>query len=332
MLVLKRPVLNRWRAVALAALPLLLVPAAAAAPGDPTPTVPPGDGALQQTIDPDQEVATDDVVLEQGHVDLGPRDVDGEWVLMVHDDTQLAGSVWRPLEHAVIRVRDAGIQQVPDDPAYSFLGVDPGTGVHVVPQTQNPDVVWLGWNTQDPSVLESVDRGVTLTLRGVDGPGHLVVYLQDGGFGEPDVLWDSRDLVARDSTGQRLWVDVNTHTHANWVFSAPGTYLVSIAATATLVDGTEQTTAGTLRLAVGDAADPEQARHAEASAPATPDAGAAEDAGEDPEAAESAEDGTPAWLWAVGAGAVVLAGVLLAVVARGRRTRARALVDEGTEV
>ncbi|MDQ6524823.1 choice-of-anchor M domain-containing protein [Nocardioides sp. LHD-245] len=327
------PVLNRWRAVVLvAALSLSLVPAAAAAPRDPTPTVPPEDGALQQTIDPDQEVATDDVVLEAGHVDLGPRLVGGggapgEWTLMVHDDTRLEGSVWRPLEHAVIRVRDAAVQQVPDDPAYAFLGVDPGAGVHVVPQTQDLDVVWLGWNTQDPSVLETVDRGVTLTLRGVDGPGHLVVYLQDGGFGEPDVLWDSRDLDRR-AAAQNLWVDVNTHTHANWVFSEPGAYLVSIAATATFVDGTEQTTTGTLRMAVGDGTDPEQARHAEAApGPVTPDSGAAAD----PEAAEETGDGTPAWLWAVGAGAVALAGMLLAVVARGRRTRTRALADEGAD-
>ncbi|MCR1783473.1 choice-of-anchor M domain-containing protein [Nocardioides carbamazepini] len=307
------------------ALSTLLVPAAVAAPDDPTPTVPPDDGALQQTIDPDQEVATDDVVLEAGHVDLGPRDVDGAWTLMVHDDTRLEGSVWRPLEHAVIRVRDTGMQQVPDDPAYAFLGVDPGTGVHVVPQTQNPEVVWLGWNTQDPSVLETVDRGVTLTLKGVDGPGHLVVYLQDGGFGEPDVLWDSRELDGRDVADQDLWVDVNTHTHANWVFSEPGVHLVSIAATATLVDGTEQTTTGTLRLAVGDATDPEQARRAEASAPGT--SGVAPSAA-DTEAAE--EGGTPVWPWGVGAGAVVLVGVLLAVVTRGRRTRARALADDGS--
>lgn len=314
--VLKGPALNRGRVVVLAAaLSLLLVPAAAAAPGDPAPTVPPDDGSLQQTIDPDQEVATDDVVLEAGHVDLGPREVDGSWTLMVHDDTRLAGSVWRPLEHAVIQVRDAATQQVPDDPAYSFLGVPPGAGVHVVPQTQDPDVVWLGWNTQDPSVLDSVDRGVTLTLRGVDGPGHLVVYLQDGGFGAPDVLWDSRALAGAD---QDLWVDVNTHTHANWVFSEPGTYLVSIAASATLVDGTEQTTTGTLRLAVGDGTDPEEALHARVPALGPVVAEPAADG-----ATPAAEGGTPTWPWVVGGGAVVLVAVL--AVARGRRTRSRAL-------
>lgn len=320
--VLKGPALNRCRAVVLAAaLSLLLVPAAAAAPGDPAPTVPPDDGSLQQTIDPDQEVATDEVVLEAGHVDLGPREVDGAWTLMVHDDTRLAGSVWRPLEHAVIRVRDAATQQVPDDPAYAFLGVPPGAGVHVVPQTQDPDVVWLGWNTQDPSVLDSVDRGVTLTLRGVDGPGHLVVYLQDGGFGEPDVLWDSRALAADED--QDLWVDVNTHTHANWVFAEPGVYLVSIAATATLVDGTEQTATGTLRIAVGDATDPAQALRAAVSAPG-PDA--PEPTADDADPVDG--DGTPIWPWVVGGGAVVLVAVLLAAVARGRRTRSRALLDE----
>jgi hypothetical protein len=49
----------------------------------------------------------------------------------------------RPSSH----VLDQAQLSVPDDPAYAFVGADPGTTVGVVPQTQNPEVVWLGWNT-----------------------------------------------------------------------------------------------------------------------------------------------------------------------------------------
>ncbi len=141
---------------------------------------------LDQRIEEGQQVATDRAELGTGHVDLGPRyDEDGAWSLMVHDDTATAGSVWRDLDRTVLRVHDAAVQQVPDDPAYSFLGAAPGQEVYVVPQTQDPEVVWIGWNTQDPQVMETVDRGVTLSLVGAEGPGELVVYLQDGGFGEP---------------------------------------------------------------------------------------------------------------------------------------------------
>lgn len=278
----------------------------------------PSDG-LSQSIEEDQAVSEEDTVLSLGHVDLGPRYVDGAWTLMVHDDTDEDGSVWRPLEHAVVQVSDAATREVPDDPAYGFLGVEPGAPVHVVPQTQDPDVVWLGWNTQDPQVMASVDRGVTLSLAGVEGPGDLLVYLQDGGFGEPDVLWDSRSAEE-----QELWVDVNTHTHANWVFTRPGVYLVSIRANATLVDGSEDEAVGTVRFAVGDGTATEDAFAADAE----PTPASVATATEAPEADRAADAGTtgqlPAVLWvliAVG-GALAAAAVVLSL--RGRRVREQA--------
>ena len=145
----------------------------------------------------------------------------------------------------MLRVADDARLKVPDDPAYGFLRASPGSEVYVVPQTQDPDVVWVGWNTQDPEVMETIDRGVTMTLTGVQGPGSLVVYLQSGDFAEPKVLWDS--------TGEAkpVWVDVNTHTHANWVFSKPGVYLVAGRVTADLVDGSTVTDTRELRFAVG---------------------------------------------------------------------------------
>lgn len=299
------------RAGALAALLLALTAAPALAADD-----------LDQRIDDGQEVAADRAELGAGHVDLGPRyDEDGAWSLMVHDDTDAAGSVWRDLDRTVLRVHDAATQVVPDDPAYAFLGVAPGEEVLVVPQTQDPDVVWIGWNTQDPHVMETVDRGVTLSLTDVEGPGELVVYLQDGGFGEPDVLWDSTVPDA-----QPLWVDVNTHTHANWVFTRPGVYLVTVEAGADLVDGTTATATGTLRLAVGDDVPVAEAYDA-APAAAAPSAPTARETTE-PRRTDAGEgSATPLVVGGVVAAALLL---LLAVglTARGRSARRRALAGD----
>ena len=310
----------RVLSAALMALTLVAAaPAAQAAPGDePSPTDP-----LQQTIDPDQEVAEGEAVLGVGHVDLGPKFVDGEWKLMIHDDTRLEGSVWRYLDDTALTVADSALQTVPDDPAYAFLGVDPGTDVHVVPQTQNLDVVWLGWNTQDPEVRETVDRGVTLSLEAVEGPGRAVVYLQDGGFGEPDVLWDS-ELTEQ----QPLWVDVNTHTHANWVFTEPGVYLVTLTAAATTVGGEEESSTETVRIAVGDGTDPQEALAAD---PPVAGEGTADAAAEDTPAADSTtdEDADGAvWIWAIAGAAALLVVALVALVLRSRRTRERAIREE----
>jgi surface-anchored protein len=285
------------------------------------------DDTLDQSIDSGQAVAEGQAVLDKGHVDIGPRFIDGEWTLLIHDDVAKADptqpSVWRTPDDTVLKVTDASILPVPDDPAYAFLGVDAGASVSVIPQTQNSEVVWVGWNTQDPDVMDTIDRGVTLSLIGVDGPGEMVVYLQSGTFGEPETLWDSRDSAPQD-----VWVDVNTHTHANWVFTEPGVYLAQYQITADLVDGTSVTDTQSLRFAVGDSTDPAAAFAASASsvAPAV-DESVADDSADAPSASSITPEGSFVGLL-VGA-IVVVAGLLVAgvswAVVRGNRAKRRAL-------
>jgi putative ABC transporter-associated repeat protein len=294
---------------ALLAATALLAPATAVAQ-------PPSDD-LEQTIDADQPVATDRAVLAQGHVDLGPRYVDGEWTLMVHDDST-DPSVWRSLDRSVFQVSDKALLPVPADPAYSFAG-EPGTRVYVVPQVQNPDVAWIGWNTQDPEVMATIDGGVTLTLTGVDGPGELFVYLQAGNFGNADVLWDSTKDERQD-----IWVDVNTHTHANWIFTKPGVYLVQVEVAADLVDGSTVSDTATLRFAIGDATDVEPAFAA--TAEATSNTAAADASGDDGAAAEDGDgSGSSVAVLVIGAVALVLVIGVVIVVVRGRAAKRRAL-------
>ena len=276
---------------------------------------PPSDG-LDQTIDAGQAIATGQAVLSKGHVDIGPRFVDGEWTLMVHDDS-VDPSVWRHLDETVFQVSDKAVLKVPDEPAYSFIGT-PGAPVYVVPQVQNPDVAWVGWNTQDPEVMETIDAGVTLTLTGVDGPGELFVYLQAGNFGDADVLWDSTKNEPQD-----LWVDVNTHTHANWVFTQPGVYLVHAEATADLVDGRTVTDTTVIRFAIGDttavqgafAAQPAISAPRAEESPAAADTGAEDDGGSGPDPV----------MFVIGAVALALLVGVIVVIARSRAAKQRAL-------
>ncbi|MDR9373114.1 choice-of-anchor M domain-containing protein, partial [Conexibacter sp. JD483] len=232
-------------------------------------------GGLDQRIARGQALAAGRAQIAGGHVDVGPRFVDGRWTLLIHDDAAASRpgghSVWRRPERTVLRVRDAARQTVPDDPAYGFLHVPAGREVFVVPQTQDPRVVWVGWNTQDPAVMERIDRGVRLTLTGVEGPGALVVFLQSGDFSAPQRLWDSS------ASARPLWVDVNTHTHANWVFTKPGVHLVHVRVAARLIDGTTVSDTRALRFAVGEKASAQEAF-------AAVDAGAGEDDAADPRA------------------------------------------------
>lgn len=311
--------------IAALTLALLTAPTAAfAEDGDDDPN-------LDQTLDANLAVVHGERTLDAGHVDMGPKLVDGQWTFLIHDDVAKADanatSVWRYPDETVFHVLDQAQLSVPDDPAYAFVGADPGEQVWVVPQTQNPAVVWLGWNTQDPEVMQTIDRGVTLSLTGAQGPGVVTTYLQSGSFGEPQLLWDSRVPDA-----QPIWVDVNTHTHANWVFTEPGVYLLQLEATADLRDGSTVSDTQLIRFAVGTATAPADALAATwdgAAAPATGEAEDAEDTTLDgPATAEPEPTGdplVPILIGAIGLVAVALIAGVVIVVVRGNRAKQRAL-------
>ncbi|WP_314451009.1 choice-of-anchor M domain-containing protein [uncultured Microbacterium sp.] len=312
--------------VAVLALALLTAPTAAfAQDGDDDPN-------LDQTLG-DLAVVHGDRTLDAGHVDMGPKFDDGQWTFLIHDDVAKADanatSVWRYPEETVFHVLDQAELSVPDDPAYVFVGADPGATVWVVPQTQNPEVVWLGWNTQDPEVMQTIDRGVTLSLTGAQGPGTVTTYLQSGSFGEPQLLWDSRVPDA-----QPIWVDVNTHTHANWVFTEPGVYLLQLEATADLVDGSTVSNTQLIRFAVGTDTSPADALAATwaGAAAAAPGEGAdAEDMTLDGRATAAPEPAgdplVPILIGAIGLVAVALVVGLVVVIVRGKRAKQRALAS-----
>lgn len=286
------------------------------------------DSDLDQSIDRGQETAKGRAVLSSGHVDIGGRLAGGTLELQVHDDT-VRPSVWRELDDVVLQVPDAALLTVPDREDYAFLGQEPGAQVHVLPQTQDPELVWVGWNTQDPELMARANLGATLSLYGVQGPGDLVVYLQSGNLTEPEPLWSSTSKEAKqDLAKQDLFVEVNTHTHANWVFSEPGVYLVDFEMSAELKDGSTVSDRGVLRFAVGDETATDDAFSAEYDAAAAP-AGSGDDAAAAEDAPEQDEEGSTTRIVVIAAGALaVLVALVWALSARrNRRIRSQALED-----
>ena len=229
------------------------------------------DPALDQTVTADEEASTESAVIDTGHVDIGPRMVDGQWSVALRDDSG-AHPVWRDPDRTVLRVSDAALMAAPTGSDYAFMGAQAGEQYYVVPQTQNPDVVWLGWNTQDPGVVSAIDRGATMSIGSVAGPGRTWMFLQDGTFGKPRLLVDGQSGQAQD-----VWVDASTHVHANWVFTAPGVYTAALTFSARTTDGRQVSASTTLRFAVGSQTSADEAF---AAAPAeAAEAGAAGSAG-----------------------------------------------------
>lgn len=214
----------------------------ASTPG--TSATPSADPALEQNVAANEPISQTPAVIEAGHVDLGPRLIGGKLTVSLRDDSA-ASPVWRDPNKTALRVRDGALIQVPQGEDYKFLA--DSKRVYVLPQTQKTQLVWLGWNTQDPAVTKLIQGGVNMRIEQVKGPGRSWLILQEGTFGKPKVLADSA------TSAQDIWVDTNTHVHANWIFSKPGIYLVKVSFKATGVDGKTYQATTTLRFAVGDA-------------------------------------------------------------------------------
>ena len=313
---------------------LLFIVGAPSSVADPSP-----DPDLAQSVAAHEEWRGEASEISAGHVDLGPRLIDGQWRAGLRHDAE-SGAVWRDPNQTVLRVNDAAIMTAPDSADYPFLADVAGKPVHVIPQTQNPSVVWLGWNTQDPAVTATIDRGLTMRVGPVSGPGRAWLFLQSGTFGKPLLLADSAAAPGD------VWIDSGTHVHANWAFSAPGTYTATVTFLGTTTTGEAVSASTTLRFAVGDAASASEAlamaAPATSSAAATsgsaaqgagssgsaPSGGASQGTGSEVSnpgaSASSSEGGLPDWAFiaiiAVALLSVLIIGAL--VVARSRRSRA----------
>lgn len=123
-----------------------------------------------------------------------------------------------------------------------------GSTVHMIGATQQPNVPWLGWSTQDPELLKQADGPVTMSLKGFEGPGSMSVFLS-GNFG-------SAGQKVFTSRGGSFQVPLNTHQHSNWVFTAEGRYRVTIGWKVKLKNGKTVESTSTLNFAVGNVNSP----------------------------------------------------------------------------
>ena len=300
---------------------LLFIVGAPSSVADPSP-----DPDLAQSVAAHEEWRGEASEISAGHVDLGPRLIDGQWRAGLRHDAE-SGAVWRDPNQTVLRVSDAAIMTAPNSADYPFLADVAGKPVYVVPQTQNPSVVWLGWNTQDPAVTATIDRGLTMRVGPVSGPGRAWLFLQSGTFGKPLLLADSGAAPGD------VWIDSGTHVHANWAFSAPGTYTATVTFLGTTTAGEAVNASTTLRFAVGDAASASEALAMAAPAASGSGSGSGSGAlaagtsqgpGSSESTSSSPEGGLPDWAFIAIIVSVALSFLVIGalVVARSRRSRA----------
>ncbi|WP_245795794.1 TIGR03773 family transporter-associated surface protein [Actinacidiphila alni] len=268
-----------------------------------------GTGALPARAEGPVPTATGRTVISDGHIDMGPRLDHGRWIIGIRDDSG-PSPVWRDPDDTVLQAVDAAAVTVPADKRFSFLG-RAGNQVWLLPQVQQQGVLWPGWNSQDPSIVHTVDREVTWKLESVRGPGRFLLFVNES-FGTPTILFDTARRLP-----QETGIDINSHVHGNWAFSAPGTYLLGIRMSARSLSGTAYDTRATLRLSVGPQ-DPRLAFATEKPATAPTTASTAPTAG-----ASGSSDGGM-WI-ADGCAAVLLSVGCAVLLVRRRRTTASAV-------
>jgi surface-anchored protein len=163
--------------------------------------------------------------ISTGHVDV----VDVDYASGALTVQALVNGVERDPATVELVVLNGAKTTVPNNAAYSFLGA-PGDPVWILPQTQNANLLWPGWNSTDVPSGVFVSNSLQMSLTSVTG-GELAIYTTS--LGSPTVLFDNGNGLPDTRP-----LATGAHTHANWAFSSAGTYTVTFQVTGTLTNGT----------------------------------------------------------------------------------------------
>lgn len=177
-----------------------------------------------------------EVVLDNGHIDaFTVRWVDEQLDLDLMEDVTGTDVLHEP-EDVLLVVKPEAAMTLPDPvpPGLAVVG-DPGDTVYFLPQSQDPALIWPGWSTEQIPAGVFTDP-LRIEVTEVDGPGDVFVY-QTNAFGLPiSVLGGGYQLPGTISPNARV------HAHANWAFTAPGRYTLTVEASGTLAAGGTVTT------------------------------------------------------------------------------------------
>ncbi|MCR1785862.1 choice-of-anchor M domain-containing protein [Nocardioides carbamazepini] len=101
-----------------------------------------------------------------------------------------------------------------------------GSTVWLAPQDQGPGQLWPGFSTESVPAGTLDENATTLSLLDVTGPGDVEIWQSGMGGAVTERLWSS------DEPAHRAFTRPRTHLHANWAFTAPGVYELTVRADA----------------------------------------------------------------------------------------------------
>lgn len=182
-------------------------------------------------------------------VDIWHTDVDfgllgcGFGAVIGHDDpgAPAEGTLISPEDGLMVANSSARFNLPSIPPGFEFIGATPGENFWILPQTQDPSVLYLGlssetmtpadrqnialWNPNDPRAA-SAQRWLKIQLLDVRGPadGEFAVWQASGG--PPTVFMSTAQGGVDDSDA--LFPLAGGHDHFNWGFTQPGYYDIDV--------------------------------------------------------------------------------------------------------
>jgi len=158
-----------------------------------------------------------------GHVDIGPRIVDGRLTGFWKNDDATVDGVNVAGDFAAESIRALGVFDAstpaplrPGGSQWNFLGVAAGEAVYILPSSGIPATLpYLGFSTEHTSVGHF--DAFRIVLESVNGPENATFSLYTS----------SSNVTMNTQSGPPhgiLVMETGDHLHFNWAFSRPGTY------------------------------------------------------------------------------------------------------------
>jgi anchored repeat ABC transporter substrate-binding protein len=136
-------------------------------------------------------------------------------------------------QHNVIKTLDANLRDGVPNVSLAEDAVKYAAEVIPLVENVNLDTLWLGLRAHGTGARHGTTRSsdVLLSATAATGPGHVFGYLT-GTFGTTEVYFDSSDGFDAGSGYKHdtATLPADAHTHMSWVFTQPGMYTVTFAA------------------------------------------------------------------------------------------------------
>ena len=181
------------------------------------------------------------LVIESGHVDAFNVTAEGDALKLDLKEDVTGSHKTHAAEDVELHVKSAALTDLPKN-------IPGGPKAYYLPETQDPNLLWPGWDTMGTQDT-GFDGSIKLKFDKVEGPGNIHLF-STGKFGAitPLLENDSMDLKSGSVRDQSF----PAHTHANWIFTKPGVYTLTLHAEGTKGGKKVSSNKATYTFTVGD--------------------------------------------------------------------------------